>query len=169
MNCADRELQIALYAGGDLPAGEITEVEQHLAACPDCRLSMAFYAANCAALAEAAVDAGEVAAAAVRRRVMSQLRGERRRMWPAWVAAAAALLVTIAAAARWTAARETATLTYTPAVPTVAAVVVPRPPVIAAHRSLRKVARLVKPKPQEGVLVKLETEDPNIVIYWVAD
>lgn len=36
MNCFP-ELTYAVYADGELPAEEVAEVEQHLAACPRCR------------------------------------------------------------------------------------------------------------------------------------
>ncbi|HUE00244.1 MAG TPA: zf-HC2 domain-containing protein [Bryobacteraceae bacterium] len=37
MSCKKFETDIALYAGGDLPAGRTARLEAHLAECPECR------------------------------------------------------------------------------------------------------------------------------------
>jgi hypothetical protein len=37
MSCSKFENDVALYAGGDLPAGRIARIESHLAECADCR------------------------------------------------------------------------------------------------------------------------------------
>ena len=166
MSC-DRELQVALYAGGDLPAGQVDAVEQHLATCAECRDSLPVYSANCAALADA-VEIDAAAAAAVRHRVMSELRGGRSRWWPAIVAAAAALLVAIAIRSQ----TEKAVLYYVPRAPAVANVVVPHAPagITVQHRRRRPAqAKSDETKPEEPILVKIKTDDPNIVIYWIAD
>ena len=167
MSC-DREVQVALYAGGDLPAGEVDAVEQHLATCAECRDSLPVYSANCAALADAVNEIDAAAAAAVRHRVMSELRGGRTRWWPAWVGTAAALLVAIAIGSQ----SERAVLYYVPGTPAVANVVVPHAPAVITvqhHRRRPAQPKPVETKPEEPILVKLETDDPNIVIYWITD
>jgi anti-sigma factor RsiW len=176
MSCKDRELQIALYSGGDLPSGEVAEVEKHLGACAECRQLVSDFLASRAALAENARDADEFAASAVRHRVMAELRGRERRrgLVPVLTAAfsVAAIIVAILIAPR-----DAATLQVIPAAPAVAQLPIAERPAgqrapvaVAKHvrRPLRP-AKLESPEPEEPILVKLETDDPNIVIYWITD
>jgi anti-sigma factor RsiW len=41
MSCQEREAQLALHAGGDLPAAAAAELRAHLAGCSGCRRSLA--------------------------------------------------------------------------------------------------------------------------------
>ncbi len=108
----------------------------------------------------------EAALAEVRARVLSQVR--RRPQWPVWLAAAA--MVAVALLAGWLARRLNApveTMTYAlhaPAAPEVKFSLPPAP--------VRKVVqRRVKPpaKPSEPIVVRFETDDPNVVILWLGD
>lgn len=173
MTCADRELDIALYAGGDLPAEQAVEVERHLGGCPACQEVLAVYLENRAALADASPEVDEFAAAAVRRRVIAELRGRRTRLWPVFAAIAAAVLVTISVGAMWRMRQGPATLTYVPPAPPVEHVAVPHVPPVPVLDTARHIHPRVVPKAErereEPILVKLETDDPTIVIYWITD
>ena len=152
MTCRDWEERIALHAGGDLPAADAAEVEAHLAACEDCRGVAAAYGAGIELLREAHREPlGEAHYAAVRARVLSELQRERR---PAWRRIWVGGLVAVAAAA---------VLLLWPRPVAPARVVHPR----------RAVARAVVSKPEkrpmEPLVVKLLTDDPNVIIYWIAD
>lgn len=104
MSCSQpsegRELELALWAGGDCPPAEASRLEQHLAACADCRAlaqGLRESQAGLAALAGEPIDAE--ALARVRTGVLRRL--EERRPRPAvapWLMAAAATFVVAALA-----------------------------------------------------------------------
>jgi len=108
MSCPDlkterreaRERELALWAGGDLPAAETARLEEHLAGCPECRAladGLRESQAALAALAGEPID--PEALARVRRGVLRRL--EERRPRPAaapWLLAAAAALALAALA-----------------------------------------------------------------------
>ena len=176
MNCRDWEERIALHAGGDLPSAEAAEVERHLRECAGCQVLASGLKQSLALLKEAHDE--PLAAAhfsAVRARVMAELEQKRRPLWAwAWsfglAAAAVALLVTLALRPGRTPERRA---------PVVA---VNHPPVVVAHEPAvpppphrRVVRRVVRPPivpdtpDPEPLIVKLQTDDPNVVIYWIAD
>lgn len=101
----DRELELALFAGGDLGPDESAPVEAHLAACPACRELVAGLReshAGVAALAGEPMDPAALARIrqAVRRRILEEGARETRR--PAWaLALAAGLVLAVIAAAVW--------------------------------------------------------------------
>jgi anti-sigma factor RsiW len=176
MTCRDWEERIALHAGGDLPAADAAEVEAHLAACEDCRGVAAAYGAGIELLREAHREPlGEAHYAAVRARVLSELQRERR---PAWRRIWVGGLVAVAAAAvllLWPRPVHTPErieiAVISPAAPNIER---PRPvaPARVVHPR-RAVARAVVSKPEkrpmEPLVVKLLTDDPNVIIYWIAD
>lgn len=105
--------------------------------------------------------------AAVRARVMAELARPRqawRRM--VWITGAAALAAAVLLAL---AVRR-------PALPALPEVAVAIPPAPAAPRVVARAAapagvraaRSVRPK-REPLTIKLQTSDPNIVIYWIAE
>jgi len=176
MNCKDWEERIALSAGGDLSAESRAEVERHLAACAACR-AFAQAVQDSLALLQSAheepIAAGHYTA--LRAAVLERLARERRgRRW-AWVPVLAAGL---AAAAVFVAVRPA----QKPEV-TVAELRLPQPPVLAppalrpvvapvhARRpKLRPAVATPQPPPEaEPLVVKLITDDPNVVIYWIPD
>ena len=175
MNCRDWEERIALHAGGDLPPAEAAEVERHLRECAGCQVLASGLKQSLALLKEAHDEPLAPAHfSAVRARVVAELEQKRRPLWAwAWsfglAAAAVALLVTLALRPGRTPERRA---------PVVA---VNHPPVVVAHepavpppphrRVARRVVRPIVPDAPdpEPLIVKLQTDDPNVVIYWIAD
>lgn len=165
MNCDAFESQIALYVGADLDSQETMRVEEHLATCSDCRELLADLQASQVALRELASDAVDAAMlTAIRSRVLSGIGERRNPRWP-WVAAFALAvpLVMTPVIARWAVAPL-------PPVP----LVVARAPVekpLTPHRR-RVVKRRPAPpvwKEEQPLVVKMLTDDPNIVIIWLVD
>jgi anti-sigma factor RsiW len=196
MNCSDWEERIALHAGGDLPPAEAAEVERHLRECAGCQVLASGLKQSLALLREAHDE--PLAAAhfsAVRARVVAELGQERRPLWRrAWsyglAAVAVALLVMLALRLGRTPERRA---------PVVAAnhllgndqpnhrqplsnvrgsesASEPRtsesgrgPNLLPPHGSVaRREVRSNVPDP-EPLIVKLQTDDPSVVIYWIAD
>ena len=174
MTCREYEPLIALYVEGDL---NDREVERHLSECSDCRELLEDLQASQAALKGlAAVDAALLSA--VRSGVLAKIERRRPVAWP-WVAAlavAAALIVAVL-----TAPRQPALMTKVPvstnggADPLVRGRPPGRPSMIAqappkAKRS-RPGGRLRTrgSAPPEPLVVKMLTDDPNIVIIWLVD
>jgi anti-sigma factor RsiW len=165
MNCGDWEERIALYAGGDASPAEAVQVERHLAECPGCRGFAHGMRQALAALQDAHTDLPmEAQFAAVRARVMERVRQKRR---PVWVYAGAAAAVVLAALAGIRMEQQ-------PVPPEPEAVCrVPAPPAEAfvIPRKAEAAVRRAAPHrhPREQVLMKLVTNDPNVVIYWIAE
>ena len=186
MNCSDWEERIALHAGGDLPPAEAAEVERHLRECAGCQVLASGLKQSLALLKEAHHEPLAPAHfSAVRARVVAELeqqqrRGSlwaRRRPWGYGLAAVAvALLVMLAlrpertpvAATRQPLSNVRGSDVSEPR--TLESGMVPnRPP---PHRRLaRRVLRAKEPDTPnpEPLIVKLQTDDPNVVIYWIAD
>jgi hypothetical protein len=173
MSCSKFEIDIALYAGGDLPDGRIVRIESHLAECADCRALAEELRAGRALLSDLLDEPLEDAMLAqVRQRVMVELgrAGFSRRSRLYWKLALAAALV-LAAVLAWP--RHSSK--HAPAAP-IARVepshVTPAPPVNIVpvrHRVVRR--RRPAPAAQSGppLLVQFVTDDPNIVIYWLVN
>ena len=175
MNCRDWEERIALHAGGDLPSAEAAEVERHLRECAGCQVLASGLKQNLVLLKEAHDEPlAPVHFSAVRARVMAELEQKRRPLWAwAWsfglAAAAVALLVTLALRPGRTPERRAPVVAVNhPPVVVVHEPAVPPPP----HRRVaRRVVRPIVPDAPdpEPLIVKLQTDDPNVVIYWIAD
>jgi hypothetical protein len=153
MNCVDWEERVALYAGGDVSAG----VEAHLAECASCQLLLSGMRSSLKLLREAHNEPVEAAHfAAVRARVFAELeRGQARRWRSGWVYAMAAAAVVLAIA-MWPRPelRMALPMPHAPGAPLVAKVPLPR------HEAAQ---------PSETVLLKIETDNPDVVIYWIAE
>ena len=164
MNCRDWEERLALHAGGDLEPAGAAEVERHLAGCVGCRGFASELEQSLALMREVHDEAIAPADfAAVRARVLGQLERERNpwRQW-AWVYAVAVAAVVLVVAL-WP--RE---------IPELPRVALYRPPAPAISRALPHRAATVRKRtriqpPVEALMVKLITDDPNVVIYWIAD
>ena len=178
MNCSDWEERIALHAGGDLPPAEAAEVERHLRECAGCQVLASGLQQSLALLKE---EHDEPLAgahfSAVRARVVAELeRGApwaRRRAWGYGLAAAAAvaLLAVLTLRPGRTPVRLAPAVVATNHAPVVA-VREPLSPLPPPHRRVAR--RVVRPNvpddpDPEPLIVKLQTDDPNVVIYWIAD
>ena len=171
MNCVDWETRVALHAGGDLEGPEAAEVERHLGECSGCQFLWSGVRESLAVLQAAHAELPEAAHfTAVRSRVLADLHREarswRRLAWISGVAAMAALLLMLAV-------RPSSVVPQAPrilaSIPPAPEVVKPRAEVVhqVVHRPARQlVARTSK---REPLTIKLQTSDPNIVIYWIAD
>jgi anti-sigma factor RsiW len=176
MTCKDWEERIALHAGGDLPAREAAELEAHLAACAECRGVAAAYGAGIELLREAHREAiAEAHYAAVRARVLAELRRPRRPVWRRiWVcglvAAAAAVVLMLLPRPVHTPARLEIEV-IRPAAPHIeeARSVAPARVVHPRRAVARATASEPEKRPSEPLVVKLLTDDPNVVNYWIAD
>ena len=183
MNCVDWEERIALYAGGDLAPETAETVERHVAECAGCQVLLSGLRESLALAREVHAEAVEAAHfAAVRARVLAELERAPARRWRfAWgfaMAAAAAVLLLV--------------LWPRPEPKTVTQARVPAPVVdqSGADSPVRggppgppaRVSRTVRPRrkagpggpertrgsaPPEPMVVKLLTNDPDVVIYWI--
>jgi len=176
MSCEAFEKLIALDAGGDLTAAEAARAQTHLEACAPCReLARGIGAsqAGLQALAQAGLD--EDAVAHWRRSLLARIEAEPRRRilgwrW-AWAAAAAMALVALLAFPRHR-PRSPARAPVAQALPPAPATQdgPPRPPRPAALAAQRRPRQRRAPTPAaEPLLVRFETSDPNVVIYWIVD
>ena len=167
MSCSAFEPLIALYAGRDLDRRDNTRVEEHLAACPDCRELLEDLQASQAALKDLGSDAVDAALlTAVRSGVLAGIGDRRRTVWP-WIAALAAAAAVLMVAPRKP-VTEPAPL---PAPVAQTARVFERqaePPAPPATRR-RRVAKRAPAPEVEPLVVKMLTDDPDIVIIWLVD
>lgn len=171
MKCAGFEPLLALYVGGDLPPDEARRVEAHLAECADCRAARGVLESTQAglrSLAEETLDG--VVYARIRAAVLGELRREQRPAWRVWMlAVAAAVLVGLATLTLW---RRVTPVPAPPKILTLAPVIPDPPPlpkVVLVERPARRRAKPVAPRPveTESFVVKLVTNDPDVVIYWI--
>ena len=107
--------------------------------------------------------------AEVRAGVLARVRRSRRPVG-VWVAAAAALLVLVSAGVVW---RRTMRDVELPGAPRIAVNVHVRAPAPAPeHHVIARAHRRVSPvkkTEEQPLLVKLETSDPDVVIYWIVE
>jgi anti-sigma factor RsiW len=172
MSCTKWGAEISLYAGGDLPAGRVGRVEQHLADCADCRSLLDEMRAELALLGElreAPVE--EAMLARVRWRVLAQTASLRtgwagRKQGLLW--ALAAVLVLVAALeipwrGRQIPVARAPRVVAASSAPLIAKVVPVR------HQRIRRHHQAATPQAGPPLLVQFVTDDPNIVIYWLVD
>ena len=167
MNCVEWETRVALHAGGDLAGADAMDVERHLEECSACQSLSSGVRESLAVLQAAHAEVPSSAYfTAVRSRVMAELersaRAWRRLAWISGVGVAAALLLMFAL---WPSPRAV------PQAPRMLASIPPAPAVVKAAPAVRRpVRQVVAHVPSRTPLtVKLQTTDPNIVIYWIAD
>jgi len=166
MNCADWEARVALHAGGDLTGAKASQVEQHLGECSACQLLWSGVRESLAVLRAAHEELPAAAHfTAVRGRVMAELeRSARpwlRLAWISGIAAVVALLLLFALRPRREVPDAPRILARIPAAPLTAK----RTPAI--RPVVRRAAAQVPRK--APLTIKLQTAEPNIVIYWIAD
>jgi hypothetical protein len=148
-------------------------VEEHLAVCADCRELLGDFRASQAAVKELGSEAVDAALlTAVRAGVLARIDDRRRAVWP-WVAAAtAALAAALALLAVLTPARRPVTerrpVAMAQAPPR--AQEPPNPPAAGHRPAVRRARRLPSAKrPAPPLVVKMYTDDPDIVIIWLVD
>jgi hypothetical protein len=174
MTCREYEPLIALYVEGDLNDGEI---ERHLAECSNCRELLEDLRSSQAALKELpVVDAAFLSA--VRAGVLAKIERRRLAVWP-WVAAfavAVALILAVLTTPRKTPLISKAPIPSGGADPLVRSRPPGRPSVIAQAAPKAKRGRPGgRPRtrgsapPLEPLVVKMLTDDPNIVIIWLVE
>ena len=169
MNCQMFEPMLALYVEGDLPERDMPRVEEHVAICADCRDLLEDLRSSQAALKTLGAEAVDGALlTAVRAGVLARIDNRRRLVWP-WVAgvtAALALLILLPAPSGRP-APEPRPVAIAQAPPKVeAAVGRAGPPARRRHPRRRPVT---KPPAAQQLVVKMLTDDPNIVIIWLVD
>lgn len=180
MSCSKFETEIALYAGGDLPAGRIARIESHLAECADCRALAEELRAEQALLLELRDEPlDEAMVAQVRQRVLAEVGAATRRpsrLYWKLALAAALILAAVLAWPRHHSGASSQGYPVGPAASHAAQAEAGRGPA-AAHgaaplvRKTRHRLRRRVPADQPGppLLVQFVTDDPNIVIYWLVD
>jgi hypothetical protein len=163
MNCAEWEERIALHAGGDLAGAEAADVDSHLAGCPACRVFWSGMRGTLADLQEGhsgGVWAAELAA--VRAGVTAEIeRG--RRVWRrlAWVSGVGiAAVVMLAVVAR---------PGPLPRPPERVVLRIPAAPMVRPVARVAPAERPRQPEKAAPVVVKWQTADPKIVIYWIGE
>jgi len=193
VNCAEFEERIALFVENDLSDAEVTAVERHLETCTDCREFAAGLRESqtmLKALRREPID--DAVFEDVRSQVIGRVSNVRpAMMWPKY-AIAAMLLVMLAAAALWR--TRPASTVGVPAVtahvgpgpalspqlaPRVAARITVRhrrtksPPNANLHLARQNIQQMRPAHPRavnsEPLVVKLLTNDPQVVIYWLVD
>ena len=168
MNCREWEERLALYAGGDLIGDEAAQVERHLTDCPGCQVFSSGLLEAREWLHQAHREPVATAHfAAVRARVLTGLERERRSFWRRWwvaglTATAAAALVALAVWPQTTppVAAPAAVMARIPAAPLVGPAPLPPP---------RKESPQHSVKAGEPVLIKVLSDNPDVVIYWIAE
>jgi hypothetical protein len=161
LKCEDCEIRMAEFDFGE-------EIEAHLRICPDCRALAGELRENAVALSamremEGGLQPARRFSAAFERRRFSLAD----RRWAAVTAAAALALLAIALPGH----RKAAVVAPLSA-PVLAAPPVPAPEIAAVapfRKPRRKVAKPKPPQPEETLMVKMLTPDPDVVIYWIVE
>jgi anti-sigma factor RsiW len=170
MSCAKFEPLIALYVESDLPERERRLVDAHLESCPSCREFDADIRESQTALKELRMDFVEESALhEVRAAVLNQLSIPRKTVaWPKYAVAAMLLIGLWAAGWLWR-AHTLAPLDLQP----IAALIAP-PPLATVPPPQRSHTTVVRHRPplaprfqSEPLVVKMITDDPQVVIYWL--
>ena len=180
MNCREIEGLIALHAGGDLNPEEAAAVEQHLDGCDACR-ALAAELRDCqTVLNELGAEVpGEAVYGSLLARLSAASALQRRWTWA--LAAAAAVLLGLAGSVWQYAERQRPGATHLEIAR--ATLPVPRAPEVkkavtmpaaTSDRPKTRVRRARARKPEfrqdaEPLVMKLLTDDPNVVIYWIVE
>ena len=170
MNCQAFEPMLALYVEGDLPQRDMPRVEEHVATCADCRDLLEDLRSSQAALKKLGAEAVDGALlTAVRSGVLSRIDNPRKVVWP-WVAAATAALALPAMllAPSRPPAPEPRPVAIAQAPPKIEAAVGGASPPARSRRTRRRSVTGRPPAPQQ-LVVKMLTDDPDIVIIWLVD
>jgi len=181
MSCSRFEKLIALYAGDDLPERKARRVQAHLSACASCRrLAEELSASQSALKALRGETVEEALLLRTRQRVLARLAAQRpERLRVAWrwaCALPAGLMVGLGAWMFLGRGPAPAPVPHQEPAQAPRAQVsrlaesAPRPAIRTAfpsRRAVRPVAR--PPAAPQPLLVKLITDDPSVVIYWLIE
>ena len=178
MNCTEWEEKIALYTGGELTGHAAAEVEEHFGQCVGCQVFASGMRQSLDWLKSAHQDVPDPAHfAAVRARVLSELRGTGHRLlWSVFAAAAAigaVLLLMLMPRHAPKLVEPTPVVAEGPSPVTAPVVRLATEPKRRTGSRRRRVTEQA-PRPREPeearpLVVKLVTEDPNVVIYWISE
>jgi hypothetical protein len=175
MNCRKWEEAIALYAAGDLDSQRRLDVECHLGACPGCQI-FASGMLECLEAMRAGhrQDIPEAHFTGVRARVLAKLqivpwwrRGWARAVAVAVIACAGLWLAMV----NWRIGKPTAepqVAFVRPPVPDMALVAEPAP-VVTSRPAVLPLRRRRPAIPEEQLTVRIVTDDPDVVIYWITN
>jgi hypothetical protein len=168
MNCGEWEERIALYVGGDLAGPAAAEAARHLGECAGCQVFASGLRATLETLREGhREEIPQAHYAAVRARVLAELRPRIRWGWVWGVAAAIGVVAAVGVERQLRVPELPAVALRTPGAPAAGYAV----PVVAVARPARvhKAAPARPSQPGEELVVKIETADPDVVIYWITE
>jgi predicted anti-sigma-YlaC factor YlaD len=166
MNCKEWEQAIASEL-------ESSALEEHLRLCGNCRDFAGELERNRAALQS--VDIHPAAFDAVRLRVLDELREKKgRRAWWAWPAIAAAacvaMLITAVVLPNWRNAEPPKPLIAAKNPPKIEWTPARVRPMVRIHHQFGPVSASAGPAHNpEPLVVKMLTNDPNVIIIWLVD
>jgi|HubBroStandDraft_1064217.scaffolds.fasta_scaffold44474_3 hypothetical protein len=178
MSCSKFETDIALYAGGDLPAGRIARIEWHLAECADCRTLVEELRSGQGLLGELRDDPiADALVAQVRQRVLAEVRHTTLTWGAGWrprgalaplLALAAALILAVVL---WWPRHEAKQARIAQVEPEHATPIAPapRPKLVPAKHRVVRHHHAPAAQPGPPLLVQFVTDNPNIVVYWLVD
>ena len=176
MSCAGWRERIALYVGGDLGDDDVREVELHLADCQQCREEAEQLRWTRSLLGELGEETPEESAvAAVRARVLERISEPRRWRWAAPIAAG--LFLTLGLSGLYHLWLSEPPGSEPPQI-VLAPIEVPSPPPPPVVKQLpvpppplSNTVQTASVKPMEAevepMVIKILTDDPNVVIYWL--
>jgi anti-sigma factor RsiW len=195
MSCSHSEKDLALYVEGDLDPTGSHAIQMHLPTCESCRNIVAELKESQAILRmlrEETVSSS--ALSGVRNRVLDELQSRRRFIWGRWIyALAGGMLVAVVSVGVLHHMRKpepnvqpivvNVPVTH-PVVPSTTEIragdgdaqKMPKVHVnptrtdrVSPRRRQRVASAETTPEPVKPVVVKLLTDDPNIVIYWLVE
>lgn len=176
MNCEQAQELAILAVSGDVTLPEQIELDAHLSGCLACADEVRIFEELRSQLTD--LHEEEAAAplyAAVRAGVMAEIEVRKRSGWlAAWPAFAAMiactliLLVTLHPQARVAKPASLKTVIVPAAVTDLSEAAVPAPAEVLRHPTRKKQARAAT-EHSEPLVVRMFTDDPEVVIYWIAD
>jgi hypothetical protein len=176
MNCTEWQERVALFVGADLPVDEEAAVEQHLAACGDCRLlEQELSQSRAVLLSLRTINDDDLSV--VRSNVLGALQKRKHRMVPAWLPYAAVIAALVIGWTIWPPRAPVSDSRGPQKSSGTARISRPSEPARSARAPQKSVraARVNKrrapapaPKP-EPTVVTLYTDDPDVVIVWITD
>ena len=194
MSCHEFEGLIALYVEGDLDGTDQRRVESHLHGCLDCQSLADELRESQAAFKSMRQDVpDESALSSVRARVLADVADMEsgslfeRLFWGGFRqrATLAGTVLLVGGALLWLSSRQDVPADFVadPVVvvrvpaPEPESVVAPAPPPpaplpkpeVRTQRRQRPRQVVVSPEPQPQVTIKLLTDDPNVIIYWLGE